>query len=91
MPPPLPIVTIVVCVVITTKPIVTPSLMVSSKIEPLEFFICYYTLDHTLNRCRSRNHLISNTFHALKVFVTPTTTFVRSTRVYNKNLHSTPR
>jgi hypothetical protein len=62
---------IVVLIVVITEPIVTPSLVINNRIEPLEL-----PLTPPQINIGSKITLIYSTLHALKIFVTLTTTFI---------------
>jgi hypothetical protein len=71
-------VTIVIFVEVTAKHVVTPSLVVSSRVEPLKFLFTNIPLTPPQIGVSLEIILISTTLHALKVFVMPLTNVVKT-------------
>jgi len=70
-------VTIVIFVEVTTKHVITPSLVVNSRIKPLKFLFINIPLTPPQIVIGLEITLISTTFHASNVFFMPPTTFVK--------------
>jgi hypothetical protein len=71
-------VTIVIFLEVTAKHVVTPSLVVSSRVEPLKFLFINIPLTPPQIGVSLEIILISTTLHALKVFVMPLTNVVKT-------------
>ncbi len=70
--------TIVIFLEVTAKHVVTPSLVVSSRVEPLKFLFINIPLTPPQIGVSLEIILISTTLHALKVFVMPLTNVVKT-------------
>ncbi len=69
---------IVVLIVVVAEPIVTPSLVISNRIKPLELLYITIPLTPPQISVGSEITLISSTLHTLKIFVTLTTSFINT-------------